>query len=71
MGRIKQSMSLIHFKLVTTAHFNAINQIKDSKQAYKQIKHDVKTSVISFIFLISSELSVLFAPDLVSATFIV
>ena len=71
MRKIEQGLLLIHFKFVITAHLDAINQIKDSEQACKQVKYDVKTSVVPLIFSISSESSALFASDLIPAAFIV
>ena len=71
MRRIKQSISSIYFKLMTTAHFDTINQIKNDKQAHKQVKHDVEMSVVPLIFSISSESSALFVLDLIPITFIV
>ena len=71
MKAIEQGLSSIHFKLVTTAHLDAIDEIKDSEQACKQVKHDIKMPVIPLIFSISSEPSALSAPDFIPATFIV
>ena len=71
METIEQSLLLIHFKLVTIAHLDAIDEIKDDEQACKQVKCDVKTSVIPLIFSINSEPFTLSALDLVSAVFIV
>ena len=71
IGAIKQDLSLIHFELVTTAHLDAINEVKDSEQTYKQVKCDVEMPVIPFIFSISSEPSTLSAPDLIPAVSIV
>ena len=71
MGRIEQGISSIHFKLITTAHFDIINQIKDREQACKQVKHNIETPVILLISSISSEPSALFASDLIPITFIV
>lgn len=56
---------------MTTAFFDIINQIKDSEQAYKQVKYNVETPVLPFIFLINLKLSALFALDLIPAVIIV
>ena len=56
---------------MTTACFNAIDEIENGEQVCKQVKHDIETSVILFRSLINSEPSVLSASDLVSAVSIV
>ena len=71
MKTIEQGLSSIHFKFVTTACLDAIDEVKDSEQACKQVKHDIKTSVIPLISLISSEPFTLSASDLVPAMSII
>ena len=71
MRAIEQSLSLIYFELVTTAHLDTINEIKNNEQAHKQVKHNIEISVVLFIFSINSEPSALSASDLIPATFIV
>ena len=71
MRRIEQNLLSIHFKLVITAHLDTINQVENSEQAHKQVKHDIKIFVIPVIFSINSELSALFTLDLIPVTFIV
>ena len=71
MGAIEQGLLLIHFELVITTHLDTINEIKDSEQACKQVKHDIEMFVIFFISLISSESSALSTSDFISAVSIV